>query len=238
MGKIGCPGKRKTGPWIHPQFFAKPPIAFRRERATRRCGRIQPLLIPVAGEKSMFHAILCTSVAVLAVGADEKPQSQKEVIADLTRQLAEAKQEQKELAEELKTLQSALNGEQARLQKRMIELDNAKKLVVAERDKMDERFKIREAECRALARSTKETEKKIGALQSVIDDVRKDVKTVVEERDDAMKKLIQTNDQLLDSVTRYERLAKAVREKRFDDARKMVEEDAPKKDVEKNKPRK
>jgi len=175
----------------------------------------------------MFHTILCASIAVLGLGADEKPQDQNQVIADLNRQLEDAKTQVHDLAEENKKLETAVKDEKSRMQMQLVALEQAKEIALAERNKMHELLATEEANIRRFAKANDETAKRLDALQKAIDDSSKEIKAAIEERDDVMKKLIHMSHEAIDREARYDRLAKAVREKRFDDALKLVEEKKP-----------
>ena len=61
-------------------------------------------------------------------------------------------------------------------------------------------------------------------MQVEIDRLRKDIEVAVEETKRAQKKLVDKADEVEARKALFDRLAKAVREKRYDDALKLVEE--------------
>jgi chromosome segregation ATPase len=244
----------------------------------------------------MFHAILCTSIAVLGLGADDTPHERigsdpapksdaqekaateqrisvlQDVVADLNRQLAEAKKIIQDLKDENKIVEVTLDNERQAVRKRLIALDAAAKTAVAQKDASEVKIHAVETLERELAAKLKETNKNLAVMQTQIDGMRGDIKLAVDERNRAQKKLVDANDSLMNAVAElqrlqklgeqlateiikikqhageernsiqkklaektaeadarkalFDRLAKAVREKRFDDALKLVEEDA------------
>ncbi len=61
-------------------------------------------------------------------------------------------------------------------------------------------------------------------MQVEIDRLRKDIEVAVEETKRHQKKLVDKADEVEARKALFDRLAKAVREKRYDDALKLVEE--------------
>jgi chromosome segregation ATPase len=196
----------------------------------------------------MFHSLLLTSIAVLGFGADEKPHERfggdpapkpeaqenaaaeqrvanlKEVIVDLNRQLAELKKQAQGLAEEKKKLETTLNDEKTRMQKRLVALENKCKLAISERDEMEVRLQIAEGKSRVLALARQEVLKRLEVLERTINSVRSGIKVAVDERNSLQKKLVNKTAEANARKVLFDRLAMAVRDKRYDDALKLVEE--------------
>jgi len=172
----------------------------------------------------MFHSLLLTSIAILGVGDDLQPQNWKNVVADLNRQLTEAKKQYQDLAEEKKNLANALNGEKARTQKRLLALENLEKIVVKDRDEKERALLNVQHSNRVLALTVQEANKRFSVLQTLIDGMRNDIKVAVDERNSLERKLVNMTDEANTRKILFDRLAKAVRDKRYDDALKMVEE--------------
>ena len=231
----------------------------------------------------MFHAILCTSIAVFGMGAKARadgpvPKDLKEEVADLNRQLTEAKKLMQDLRDEKTILQTDLENEKVAMQKRTIALEQAAVVVARDRDASQAKLQAQVAANHSLAQSIQAVNENFGTLRTQIDLMRKEIDVAVEQRNQIQKKLMDATDllnntaaererleklgtQLVAEVLKmkqlvvdeqdklvektaeadarkalFDRLAKAAREKRYDDALKLIEENdkanaAPKTDA-------
>src|SRR5271157_3717174 len=130
----------------------------------------------------------------------------------LKEQLDEANKLNRELTDDKKILETALDNEKKDKRDRLTALENEKNIVVGERDDYDRRLQIVEGESQKLALAIKETSQRLGVLQTAIDGMRNDIKVAVDERNNTQKNLVDTTDKLMNAVAERERLEKLQRE--------------------------
>ena len=109
--------------------------------------------------------LMCVVFGTFALMVHSAHKNWKTEAYDYNRQLTEANQQKQEALEEQKNLQTALADEKARIQKRLIALENQAKIAIAQRDAMESKLRVEEDDARKLALAIEAANKNLGVLQ-------------------------------------------------------------------------
>ncbi len=156
--------------------------------------------------------LMCVVFGTFALMVHAAHKNWKVETVDLNQKLTDANKEKLALLEEQKNLQTALNDEKARTQRRLIALEQAKNEAIEERNKNENRIQLVEADARKLAQVIEGASKHLAVLQIAIDGMRDNYKLTVDERNKLQKALVDTNDKLMNAVAEQVRLDKLGRE--------------------------
>jgi len=159
--------------------------------------------------------LMCVVFGAFALMVHAAHKNWREVVVakdGLNDKLTEANKLKQDLLDEKKILETALNDEKARTQRRLIALEEQKKGVVSELDENQRKLQIEEGKSRVLALAIREVHQRLGVLQTAIDGMQKEIKIGVDERNSTQKTLLDTTDKLMNAVAERERLMKLQRE--------------------------
>ncbi|MGO9108993.1 MAG: hypothetical protein ACLP9L_07150 [Thermoguttaceae bacterium] len=159
--------------------------------------------------------LMCVVFGTFALMVHAAHKNWREVVVakgGLNDQLTAASKLNRELTDEKKVLETALENEKKDKRDRLTALENEKKIVVGERQDAEGKLQVEEGKSRVLALAIQETSKRLSVLQTAIDGMRNDIKVAVDERNGIHKNLVHTTDELMNAVAERDRLEKLQRE--------------------------